>query len=547
MSKFCAKCGTELNDEDLFCSKCGTMLSSLESNKSVESRDTVLNKPKNNIKIFIITLIVTLVAIGLVGVIASLFDADRNTKSLPTNVETEEIENYDDVTVMTLSSYVSQYNCALRRTIDGVEVSYGVSDEKYISCAKTFINSKLKNPSSATYNSAKVYEKDSYGKAIVSLDVSSQNGFGGWVRETYYVCILSVDDDGTFHYSTTMPYIESTNMSLYETFKNINDFGSHPADDKVKDLLIDKNDFHFSRTINRTDSKLLDVYECYTELAIHNVYIDPQTDKIVTVQLNFPSVYPNEKIEKICNAMYDTMLTKDMSMQIDKFISGTAFEIYEEGIVCDCSVSANNVNIAATATRKDSYESGEYWTPNKMNQSNNDTASEEADNNNSVSEMDDNTIQAILNGKMSFIDFDSKLEATITSLPQVNSQYMGEPGMYAVVDLDNNGTKELLIEYNFNGDTAIINIQNGKCIAYYIPYRGRTGLKTDGTMSWSSGASESGVQRISFGNEGIISTDIIVYSEGLFAVNGNNVTKEKCEKALSEQDMKKDVEWLPIS
>lgn len=71
----------------------------------------------------------------------------------------------------------------------------------------------------------------------------------------------------------------------------------------------------------------------------------------------------------------------------------------------------------------------------------------------------------------------------------MNSQYIGDPGMYAVVDLDNNGTKELLIEYNFNGDTTIINIQSGKCIAYYIPYRGRTGLKTDGTMSWSSGAS----------------------------------------------------------
>ena len=165
---------------------------------------------------------------------------------------------------------------------------------------------------------------------------------------------------------------------------------------------------------------------------------------------------------------------------------------------------------------------------------------------NSVSEMDDNTIRAILNGQKSFIDFDSKLEATIRSLPQVNSQYTEKPGMYAVVDLDNNGTKELLIEYVFNGDTAIINIQNGKYIAYYIPYRSRSRLKTDGTMSWSNGASESGVKRVSFGNEGIISTDIIVYSEDLFTVNGNTVTKEEYEKALSEQDRKKDAEWISL-
>ncbi len=163
-----------------------------------------------------------------------------------------------------------------------------------------------------------------------------------------------------------------------------------------------------------------------------------------------------------------------------------------------------------------------------------------------TTQMDDKTIQEILSGQKMFVDFDSKEEVTITSLPQANSQYLGTPWLYAVVDLDNNGTKELLIEYNAGGDTAILNIRNGECIAYYIPFRGRTNLKTDGTMTSSGGAAYNSVQKISFGNDGIISEVIISREDDLYKINGENVTKEEWEDALAEQEEKETVEWLPI-
>lgn len=165
-----------------------------------------------------------------------------------------------------------------------------------------------------------------------------------------------------------------------------------------------------------------------------------------------------------------------------------------------------------------------------------------------IIDMDENTIAEFINGERSFVDFETNLMATIYTLPEINDQYMGDAGMYAVIDLDNDGVWELLVEYNLNGDTAILHLQDGKCIAYYIPFRGRTGLKKDGTMSWSNSAFESGVQRITFSNSGIDSVDTIVHNtdENIFLIDGVNVSQEECENALMYQYEKEDVEWIPI-
>lgn len=167
-----------------------------------------------------------------------------------------------------------------------------------------------------------------------------------------------------------------------------------------------------------------------------------------------------------------------------------------------------------------------------------------------ISQMDDITIGEITSGKRTFLDFDTKKGATIYSLPSVNTRYMGKPGSFAVVDLDGDGSDELMIEYDASGDTAVLSIQNGKCVAYYMSYRSRTNLKTDGTMSWSNGAFESGTQRVLFNNDGMASANLITYLEDDFekaySINGVPVSKEECENALSLQYEKKDVEWLPL-
>ena len=142
-------------------------------------------------------------------------------------------------------------------------------------------------------------------------------------------------------------------------------------------------------------------------------------------------------------------------------------------------------------------------------------------------------------------DFDSPEPVTTKESPPVNTIIDEKPYLYAVVDLDLDGTEELLLEYDNRGDIVIFNTQNEKTNAYRIGARSCKGLKTDGTMDWSSSASESGVHRLSFSENGIISEDIIVYDteKNIFKVDDKIVTEEECIAALREQWNKTDVEW----
>lgn len=173
------------------------------------------------------------------------------------------------------------------------------------------------------------------------------------------------------------------------------------------------------------------------------------------------------------------------------------------------------------------------------------------DTNNSL-QINDSTIQSILNNETSIVDFDSKQKTTLSALKNVNKKYIGEPVRYAVTDVDCDDELELLVEYTLSGDTAIIDAQNDAFVAYYIPYRGIIGLKVDGTMAWSNSASESGISQIKLGDEGIITTDIVVYNEGLngsktLTINGQPASDEEIGRAFSTQHAKPDASWLPIN
>lgn len=158
------------------------------------------------------------------------------------------------------------------------------------------------------------------------------------------------------------------------------------------------------------------------------------------------------------------------------------------------------------------------------------------------------TFNAILIGEKSFIDFESGKDTTIFTLPSINDNYqaLSVPERYAAVDLDNNGTEELLVEYSIAGDTAILNFEKEKIVAYHISFRGRQEVKVDGSLHWSSSATESGVQKVSFGRKGMILTDTLVYSDELYALEGNKVSKEECENALKKEWEKEDIEWFSI-
>lgn len=145
-------------------------------------------------------------------------------------------------------------------------------------------------------------------------------------------------------------------------------------------------------------------------------------------------------------------------------------------------------------------------------------------------------------------DFNSTQPATIKEFHTANIDPDEKPCQYAVVDLDDDGREELLVEYDRTGDIAIFSTQNGTPYSYRIPYRSCLNLKTDGTMGWSNSASESGVKRLTFSDGAISDKDIIVYNteKGIFMLNEKPVTEEVCVTALREHWNKPNVKWIPI-
>ena len=158
----------------------------------------------------------------------------------------------------------------------------------------------------------------------------------------------------------------------------------------------------------------------------------------------------------------------------------------------------------------------------------------------------EDTLMSILKGELVFDDFDAGKTANLYTLGYAGIN--GMPGKYALVDLDNDGARELVVEYDTTGDRAVIDIKENACTSYYVPLRGMNQLKADGTMSWSNSAFEHGVRRIKFAGNGIAEEKIVLFDSvnNIFKIDDASVTREEVENAIAEQGKKQDVEWHEI-
>lgn len=330
----CPSCSAEISNSMKFCPNCGIDVSNVEKEVDVE---TELNSENNS--------------------------TDTETVS-PPQIEKQRIIN------ITLADYIEKYNSMLRNTVSN-EINTNVTDSDYISCAKTLLNKALKNPSTAQYNNASVYEKDDYGRAIVYLDVSAQNGFGGWVRSEYYVCIQSVDEDGTFRYNSTVPYTDE--KSGYNTLLLINDFGENPVDNELEGLLIDENKVDKEGSFPLSASKTLDNHKLIMDLGIQFISVDSANNNIVSIQFSIKDSANKIDCEKVISAVVAALADIDMSKAKNNITNVITFStltptsnpiFYDDGVVYDCAYGFSGVDIAVTIVDENTYNSGIYWTPN---------------------------------------------------------------------------------------------------------------------------------------------------------------------------------------
>ncbi|MBQ7897960.1 MAG: hypothetical protein IJ323_06005 [Clostridia bacterium] len=151
--------------------------------------------------------------------------------------------------------------------------------------------------------------------------------------------------------------------------------------------------------------------------------------------------------------------------------------------------------------------------------------------------------QQFLNGEITIDNYDGKNNLTVSEIG-----YFGTSAEYALADLEGDGARELVVVFDPSGDRVIIDVTEGVSTAYYLPIRCYNDIKKDGTASWSASAFYNGIRKIIFSNGQVEFEDIIVHNtyDGIFKVNGKDVSEEECNNALALQREKESVEWIEI-
>ncbi|MBR5309867.1 MAG: hypothetical protein IKU42_01930 [Oscillospiraceae bacterium] len=286
---------------------------------------------------------------------------------------TEEIDFSNNSVNITLSEFISEYNSSLRYDNNSV-VLWNTTDAEYIDCAKTLINGVLKNPSGAVYNESYVVEKDRYGRAIICLDVSAQNSFGGYVRKTYLVCIQKVRAND-FTYYENFYWIENTSATSYETLKKYNDFGINPNDVELKGQFIEEENLSFVNSILISESSILSHYlynakffdwEIYTNednqiVALsmtlqkkdENSITKYQIKKNITAVISILSDTKEEKAEKIFEEIFDN----------EQLLPNKNSKEHKANWLYECVLDGENITFFFISVSNKNYKNNFYWSP----------------------------------------------------------------------------------------------------------------------------------------------------------------------------------------
>ena len=129
---------------------------------------------------------------------------------------------------------------------------------------------------------------------------------------------------------------------------------------------------------------------------------------------------------------------------------------------------------------------------------------------------------------------------------------------FAVLDLDGNGTTEVVLELTVGGDPQFFEIlyeENGEIFGSLISYRGLQALKADGTFYYSNGAADYGWSRMTLSPEGP-ETASYGYSESDQSgstpviscfIEDKPVTQQELDAFMDEQAAKTDAAWTAFS
>ncbi|MDL2289443.1 YARHG domain-containing protein [Clostridia bacterium OttesenSCG-928-F22] len=153
--------------------------------------------------------------------------------------ETLEHSNlYNELTFgVTFDEYIQAFNSEFEKSATkNLNYKTYASDEEYLKCAKSLALERLKAPSTANIIDAIMEEKDSYGRALITVVVDAQNSVGTYLRTNFCIVIDGIKNDGTFNYKTSSgitTYSGNKDATL-NNMKSMNDFGKPRSNDALK-------------------------------------------------------------------------------------------------------------------------------------------------------------------------------------------------------------------------------------------------------------------------------------------------------------------------
>lgn len=308
--------------------------------------------------------------VGVIIMMIIFLSLSVSEKRYEKELETAELAEKTRIIEPELEScfFVARYNAQIRGTVHSNSNKSHVDDEKYIAAAKTLVDKILKNPTTAIFNSERIYEKDNFGRAIVYLDVSGQNSYGGWVRQEYYVAINGFQNDDQFNYNPSFYYINEPTEVMMISLKGLNNFGDDPRDSEVKDLLMDED--KLIETFNNTGNTNIKVLKYSFDNHDLLIYIDNKTDYVVAVSEEFTkNGSPN--CRKEFAAAISAMIGKSMSDGYDGIAlvfdeNNTIIsdgQVFERGVLYESKDLNGTIKLSATIMSEDDYTTTNYWTP----------------------------------------------------------------------------------------------------------------------------------------------------------------------------------------
>lgn len=216
----------------------------------------------------------------------------------------------------------------------------------------------------------------------------------------------------------------------------------------------------------------------------------------------------------------------------------------------------NTVDTTATDEKIEESEENEVENPSELKSS--DVETEPSPN------LEENNYKSVLLGEKDFNCI--ALENKSLNISEIGQAVTDDDSVtisvtkFAIIDIDGDGETETVLWIQINGVSdygfEVLRYQNGEIYGYTLQYREFMNLKTDGTFTFSNGAADFGIGKMTFSSTEY-SINNLAYSQSEYDSNNNLtvqyfVNNESCSEdefnnIINGQEQKIDVKWYDLS